>query len=141
MYQASMVDRTAHTVHQLLENLITQHMYNSIVSFTRPISICLRIKIIIKLKQFKAKATFGKSCYTHSEFQGKENWNRWNQACTLNSIVNGIIGEKSATPSQILILQFSVTSGVKWSYFLDTTSITLYTWLLTLSFVEIFVCY
>ena len=58
MYHASMVDRMAHTVHQLLENLITQHMYNRIVSFTRPISICLRIIIIIKLKKFKAKATF-----------------------------------------------------------------------------------
>ena len=77
----------------------------------------------------------------HSELQGKENWNRRNQACTLNSIVNGIIGEKCVTPSQILILESSVTSGVKWSYFLDTTSIILYTWLLTLLFVEIFVCY
>ena len=57
MYHASIVDRTAHTVHQLPENLITQHMYNSIVSFTRPISICLRI-IIIELKKFNAKATF-----------------------------------------------------------------------------------
>lgn len=66
MYHTSMADRTACSVHELLENLLTQQictsmqqcikakMYNSIVSFTSPISICLRI-VIIKLQ-------FGESC-------------------------------------------------------------------------------
>ena len=119
-------------------------MHNGIVSFTSPLSICLRIRTI-KLQKFTEKNyILAKAAHMHGEFRllswiGK--LNRWNQACTLNNIVKGITGVKSVTATQILILESSVISGVNWTYFLDTTSIILYTWLLTLLFVGIFVCY